>query len=80
MSSHTAAIESLKRWIALRKRLIERRTLLGLSRRLVADRCGVTESAVEHWEKGRREPGIANVFVWAAAVGVTISYEVSPDV
>lgn len=44
----------------------------GLTVRAVADHCGVSHSAVEHWEGGRREPPIDMLRKYGEAIGVVI--------
>ncbi len=69
---HTAAIRSITDWTKLRRSLAEKRTALGLTRVEVGDQCGVSKQAVANWEAGKRMPIAANLFMWAAALGVRL--------
>jgi transcriptional regulator with XRE-family HTH domain len=51
-------------------RLQELRQKTGLSQKELADKAGVSQRAISHWEQGIREPKWSNVLVLAEALGV----------
>jgi transcriptional regulator with XRE-family HTH domain len=52
-------------------RLKELREQGGLSQKALADKAGVSQNAVSHWEQGLREPSWSNILAVAMALGVT---------
>lgn len=53
------------------RKLRERRRV---SRRVLADLCGVSKSAMARYERGEREPGVRAVCELADYFGVTVDY------
>lgn len=53
------------------RKLRERRQV---SRRVLADLCGVSKSAMARYERGEREPGVRVVCELADYFGVTVDY------
>lgn len=53
------------------RRLRERRRV---SRRVLADLCGVSKSTMSRYERGEREPGVRAVCELADYFGVTVDY------
>ena len=53
------------------RKLRERRRV---SRRVLADLCGVSKSAMARYEKGEREPSVRAVYELADYFGVTVDY------
>ena len=70
--THTAAIRSIGDWNRMRRMLTERRASLGMTLAEVGDQCGVSRQTVDNWEGGKRMPIAANLFMWAAALGVRL--------
>jgi SOS-response transcriptional repressor LexA len=54
-------------------RLRELRTTRGLSQQALADRAGVSQAAIVHWEAGNRTPGLEPAGRLAAALGVSLT-------
>jgi transcriptional regulator with XRE-family HTH domain len=52
-------------------RLKELREQGGLSQKALADKAGVSQNAVSHWEQGLREPSWSNILALSQALGVT---------
>ncbi|WP_246955827.1 helix-turn-helix transcriptional regulator, partial [Brachybacterium sp. Marseille-Q7125] len=59
--------------------LVDLREQQGLSQRDVAERMGVTQSAVSQFERYDANPTLASVRRYALAVGARISIDVAPD-
>ena len=59
---------------AFARRVTERRIELGMSQRDVADASGLTQAAICHFERGRREPNLVNALRVAKALGTTIDH------
>lgn len=57
--------------------LIRKRESLGLSQQEVAERLGVTQSAVAKFESGERDPRLSTLRRYALAVMCNISFEVT---
>ena len=55
----------------LREQLVHLRQQHGISQAELANRLGVTQTAVSYWETGRRQPGLDDVERWAAALGAS---------
>jgi transcriptional regulator with XRE-family HTH domain len=51
-------------------RLKELRERTGQTQKALADRAGISQRAVSHWEQGLREPSWSNVLALAEALGV----------
>jgi transcriptional regulator with XRE-family HTH domain len=51
--------------------LLDARQRAGLTQRELADRLGVAKSVVDRAETGERRVDLAELFVWAEALGVT---------
>src|SRR5215475_6525926 len=51
-------------------RLKEMRERAGLTQKQLADRAGVSQRGISHWEQGLREPTWSNVIALAKALGV----------
>lgn len=60
--------ESLKHW----------RIKKGLSQQALAEKAGVSQTAVYNWERGERKPKLEQVRCLAAALGVTIG-DLNPE-
>lgn len=59
-------------WKELRQRLIDRRTMLGMTQTEVADRSGITQSTISAFEGGRAGPPTDKTIVkWAGALRMT---------
>ena len=70
--THAAAIRSITDWTKLRCFLAIQRQTLGLTLAEVGDQCGVSRQTVDNWEAGKQMPIAANLFMWAAALGVRL--------
>jgi transcriptional regulator with XRE-family HTH domain len=53
-------------------RLVQARKDAHLSQAALADRLGITQTALSYWESGRREPAFVDVARWAAALGLVL--------
>lgn len=60
--------------MAVGKRMRERREALGLSRAVLAEQSGVSESAIKQYEKETRRPQAEQLSKIASALGVSLSY------
>jgi transcriptional regulator with XRE-family HTH domain len=47
----------------------ERREQLGLTQEQLAERLGVDQGTIAHWELGTRQPRLAKLQAWADALG-----------
>lgn len=54
-------------------RIKEHRSQAKLSQATLAERCGWEQARISHYETGRREPGLSDLQVIAAALGITVS-------
>jgi putative transcriptional regulator len=50
-------------------RLKDMREAAGITQKQLADRAGLSQRAISHWEQGLREPSWLNVVALAAALG-----------
>jgi|TARA_R110002020_G_scaffold139691_1_gene310650 transcriptional regulator with XRE-family HTH domain len=67
-------------WDELRHRLIEARAVAQFSRAELAEALGVVRMTIYNWENGERMPHIEHLRLWAEAVGLVLSFELSgPD-
>lgn len=64
--------------MALAQKIAYFREKRGLSQRELAERVGVSQSAVAHYETGHNKPRIETVFRLAAALDVSVSELLSP--
>lgn len=53
-------------------RLRELRTAAGLTQAGLAEKSGLSQNGISHWEQGDRVPGIAQAIALAEALGVTV--------
>jgi len=51
----------------------ERREKLGWTQEQLAERLGVDQGTVAHWELGTRQPRLASLQAWAEALGVPVA-------
>jgi transcriptional regulator with XRE-family HTH domain len=54
----------------MRKLMLERRKMLGLSQQIVADRAGLTRSNYAHIERGRHEPSLEQMECISKALNI----------
>lgn len=54
------------------KRLLEKRTEKGLSQEKLAEIVGLTQQAVQKWEKGKAEPDMETIFRMASFFGCSV--------
>ena len=66
------AAQAIGEWRRLRAKLVAARNETVLSQDAIADLVGVCRETVGRWERGEREPKAAELFLWAAALDVTI--------
>lgn len=71
------AIEQMEQDDALLDALIQRRRELGLTQQQVADRLGITQSAVARFEGGDRDPRLSTLRRYALAVESLVTHSVT---
>jgi len=71
------AIEQMEQDDALLDGLIQRRRELGLTQQEVADRLGITQSAVARFEGGDRDPRLSTLRRYALAVDALVTHSVT---
>lgn len=49
------------------------REQLGLTQEQLAERLGVDQGTIAHWELGTRQPRLASLQAWADALGLPVS-------
>lgn len=59
-------------WMELAQILRERRRYLGLDQRVIAEKVGVSQSALGYWEVGRTIPNTVNCIRWCEALGLDL--------